>query len=88
MQVCDGQKANQLAMVDIMQVYTYDIVVKHLRCTLFRCVNNNLFPVYDDSRIIYNDLLKRLDEDIALNISSKGFFFLKTSSTRVMFLSG
>jgi hypothetical protein len=43
--------------------------------------------VYDDSRIIYNDLLKRLDEDIvALNISSKGFLFLKTSSTRVMFL--
>jgi hypothetical protein len=35
----DGQKANQLAMVDIMQVYTYDIVVKNIwRCTLFRCV--------------------------------------------------
>jgi hypothetical protein len=32
----------------------------------------------------YNDG-KRLDEDIvALNISSKGFLFLKTSSTRVI----
>jgi hypothetical protein len=81
-------KANQLAMVDIMQVYTYDIVVKHLEMYLIHALdNNNLFPVYDDSRIIYNDLLKRLDEDIvALNISSKGFLFLKTSSTRVMFL--
>jgi hypothetical protein len=34
----DGQKANQLAMVDIMQVYTYDIVENIWRCTLFRCV--------------------------------------------------
>jgi hypothetical protein len=78
-------------MVDIMQVYTYDIVVKTFGDVPYSDAldNNNLFPVYDDSRIIYNDLLKRLDEDIvALNISSKGFLFLKTSSTRVMFLSG
>jgi hypothetical protein len=32
----DGQKANQLAMVDIMQVYTYDIVVKHLEMYLIQ----------------------------------------------------
>jgi hypothetical protein len=49
----DGQKANQLAMVDIMQVYTYDIVVKHLDVPYSDALdNNNLFPVYDDSRII------------------------------------
>jgi hypothetical protein len=72
----DGQKANQLAMVDIMQVYTYDIVVKTFGDVPYSDAldNNNLFPVYDDSRIIYNDLLKRLDEDIvALSIASKGF---------------
>jgi hypothetical protein len=84
------RKPNQLAMVDIMQVYTYDIVEKTFGDVPYSDAldNNNLFPVYDDS-LIYNDLLKRLDEDIvALSISSKGFLFLKTSSTRVMFLSG
>ncbi|WP_026836827.1 SusD/RagB family nutrient-binding outer membrane lipoprotein [Gillisia sp. JM1] len=71
-----GQKANQLAMVDIMQVYTYDILIKTFGDIPYTEAldNNNLFPVYDDAQTVYNDLLRRLDEDIAnLNTSASGF---------------
>ena len=71
-----GQKANQLAMVDIMQVYAYDILVKTFGDIPYTEAldDNNLFPVYDDAQTVYNDLLRRLDEDIAnLNTSSPGF---------------
>ncbi len=70
------QKTNQLAMVDIMQVYTYDILVKTFGDIPYTEAldDNNLFPVYDDGQTIYNDLLRRLDEDIAnLNPSALGF---------------
>lgn len=71
-----GQKANQLAMVDIMQVYTYDILVKTFGDVPYTEAldDNNLFPVYDDAQTIYYDLLRRLDEDIAnLDPSAPGF---------------
>ncbi|MBK5209539.1 MAG: SusD/RagB family nutrient-binding outer membrane lipoprotein [Flavobacteriaceae bacterium] len=71
-----AQKANQLAMVDIMQVYTYDILVKTFGDIPYSEAldDNNLFPVYDDAQTIYNDLLRRLDEDIAgLSSMSSGF---------------
>ncbi len=71
-----GQKANQLAMVDIMQVYTYDILVKTFGDIPYTEAldNNNLFPVYDDAQTVYLDLLRRLDEDINnLNVSAPGF---------------
>ncbi|TVZ26026.1 SusD-like starch-binding protein associating with outer membrane [Gillisia sp. Hel_I_86] len=71
-----GQKANQLAMVDIMQVYTYDILIKTFGDIPYTEAldDNNLFPVYDDAQTVYYDLLRRLDEDIAnLNTSSPGF---------------
>lgn len=71
-----GQKANQLAMVDIMQVYAYDILVKTFGDIPYTEAldANNLFPVYDDAQTVYYDLLRRLDEDIAnLNTSAPGF---------------
>lgn len=71
-----GQKANQLAMVDIMQVYTYDILIKTFGDIPYTEAldNNNLFPVYDDAQTVYLDLLRRLDENIAnLNSSAPGF---------------
>lgn len=72
----EGQKANQLAMVDIMQVYTYDILVKTFGDVPYTEAldDNNLFPVYDDAQTIYMDLLSRLDQDIVnLNPSAQGF---------------
>ncbi len=71
-----GQKANQLAMVDIMQVYTYDILVKTFGDIPYTEAldDNNLFPLYDDAQTIYYDLLERLDQDIAnLDDSAPGF---------------
>lgn len=71
-----AQKANQLAMVDIMQVYTYDILVKTFGDIPYSEAldDNNLFPVYDDAQTIYNDLLRRLDEDIVgLSANASGF---------------
>ncbi|HCE55987.1 MAG TPA: SusD/RagB family nutrient-binding outer membrane lipoprotein [Lutibacter sp.] len=71
-----AKKANQLAMVDIMQVYTYDILVKTFGDIPYSEAldNNNLFPVYDDAQTIYDDLLRRLDEDIvSLSANGGGF---------------
>jgi hypothetical protein len=71
-----AKKANQLAMVDIMQVYTYDILIKTFGDIPYSEAldDNNLFPVYDDAQTIYDDLLSRLDEDIVSLSSSGGGF--------------
>lgn len=59
-------KANQLAIVDIMQVYTYSILVNTFgnvpyTDALKAEVN---FPNYDDAKTVYADLLARLKTDI------------------------
>lgn len=69
-------KANQLAMIDIMQVYTYQILVSTFGNIPYTdALNSNmLFPKYDDAATVYNDLLLRLSADISkLNIAAAGF---------------
>ncbi|WP_205512311.1 SusD/RagB family nutrient-binding outer membrane lipoprotein [Longitalea arenae] len=71
-----GVKQNQLAIIDIMQVYAYNILVNSFGNVPYKEAldPNNLFPVYDDAKTIYTDLLKRLAEDISkLNAASGGF---------------
>lgn len=71
-----GVKQNQLAMIDIMQVYAFNILVNSFGNVPYTEAldANNLFPVYDDAKTIYTDLLKRLAEDISkLNTASAGF---------------
>lgn len=71
-----GVKQNQLAMIDIMQVYAYNILVNTFGNVPYtEALNpNNLFPVYDDAKTIYTDLMSRLAADIGkLNASSNGF---------------
>lgn len=71
-----GVKQNQLAMIDIMQVYAYNILVNSFGNVPYKEAldPNNLFPVYDDAKTVYADLLKRLADDISkLNASSAGF---------------
>ncbi len=71
-----SQKSNQLAMIDIMQVYTYDILIKTFGDIPYSEAldDTNLFPVYDDAQTVYMDLLRRLDEDINnLNPGAPGF---------------
>lgn len=70
------QKANQLAMIDIMQVYTYNILVTTYGDIPYTQALDDaqLFPKYDDAKTIDIDLMLRLENDIAkLNVAAPGF---------------
>lgn len=60
-------KANQLAMNDILTVHAFGILVNTFGNIPYSEAldYNNLKPKYDDAATIYNDLLSRLDADIA-----------------------
>jgi len=67
---------NQTAIVDIMQVYTYAVLVNTFGDVPYSEAldYNNLNPKYEDAKTIYDDLFKRLDADIAaLNPAGNGF---------------
>jgi hypothetical protein len=58
---------NKLAIIDINMVYCYDVLVTtfgNIPYTQALDINTPL-PVYDDAVTVYNDLLTRLDADIA-----------------------
>lgn len=78
------QKANQLAMIDIMQVYTFNILVNTFGDIPYTQALDDqlLFPVYDDAKTVNKDLMNRLANDITkLNINAPGF----TSSEDILF---
>jgi hypothetical protein len=58
---------NQLAMLDIMEVYAYYyLVTTYGNIPYTRAMNiDSVFPAYDDAKTVYNDLMSRLDADIA-----------------------
>lgn len=69
-------KTNQTAITEIMQLYTYSVLVNTFGNVPYSKALDfdNLFPVYDDAKTIYGDLLTRLDAAIALlNPAEKGF---------------
>ena len=71
-----GVKQNQLAIIDIMSVYAYNILVNTFGDIPYKSALDveNLFPSYDDAKTVYADLLKRLAEDIGkLNTASTAF---------------
>jgi hypothetical protein len=71
-----GIKQNQLAIIDIMQVYAYNILLNTFGDVPYKAAldGDNLFPVYDDAKTVYMDLLKRLADDIGkLKTTSEGF---------------
>jgi len=70
------QQKNELAMLDIMEVYTWSVLVNTYGDIPYSEALNpkNLFPKYDDAKTVYYDLLTRLDADItALNSSAATF---------------
>jgi hypothetical protein len=72
----ESVKANQLAIVDIMQVYTYHILIDTFGDIPYSEALDNakLFPVYDDAKTINADLMRRLAQDISkLNPTATGF---------------
>ena len=69
-------KANQQAMIDIMQVYTFQVLV-----TTFGDIPysealdvEKPFPKYDEAKTVYNELLTRLSADIAKLTTAGGGF--------------
>lgn len=73
--VGDAIKKNDLAIVDILQVYAFYYLVTTFGdvpySQAFDAKNN--FPKYDDAGTIYKDLLKRLDTDIAALTDAANF---------------
>ena len=77
-------KTNQLAIIDIMQVYTFNILVTTYGDIPYsKSLNDQiLFPVYDDAKTVNKELMIRLEDDIAkLSTTSPGF----TSSEDIIF---
>jgi len=73
----DVNKKNQLAIIDIMQVYTYQLLVDtfgNIPYTQGADLDKYPLPAYDDAATIYADLIKRIDTDITnLDVSATGF---------------
>ena len=70
------QQKNEVAITDILQVYTYYYLVTTFGNIPYTEAENidNVFPKYDDAQTIYNDLLTRLSADItALDPSGSSF---------------
>ncbi len=70
------EKANKLAILDIMEVYTFSILVNTFGNIPYTEALNSakLFPKYDDAKTVSADLLARLNNDIAkLDASGPGF---------------
>ena len=69
-------RANQLAITDIMQVYAwYYLVTTFGNIPYTEALDiDNPFPKYDDQQAIVNDLLSRLDADIAALDPAAGSF--------------
>jgi len=62
------QRDNQLAIIDILEVYTYQVLVDtygDVPYTEALGGIENAKPVYDDAATIYNDLFRRLDAAIS-----------------------
>jgi hypothetical protein len=69
-------KANQLAMVDIMQVFTFNVLVNTFGDIPYTEALNPsvLFPKYDDAKTVSLDLIKRLNADISKLTAANGGF--------------
>ena len=69
-------KDNKLAIIDLLQVYTYKLLVNTFGDIPYTEAldPNILFPKYDDAKTVYADLLKRLGEDIGKLKPASGSF--------------
>ncbi|MEO6000010.1 MAG: SusD/RagB family nutrient-binding outer membrane lipoprotein, partial [Chitinophagaceae bacterium] len=74
--LAEATRKNQTAIADIMQVYTYTILINtfgdipYTEALDYTILN----PKYDDSKTVSDDLFSRLNADIAaLNVAGSGF---------------
>jgi hypothetical protein len=71
-----AQQTNQLAMINIMEVYTWSVLVNTFGDVPYNEALDyeRVQPAYDDAQEIYNDLLGRLDTAIgSLDADEAGF---------------
>jgi len=69
-------KQNQLAVVDLLMVYAWSTLVNVYGDIPYTQAldPDNLQPAYDDAATIYDDLLKRIDNDLdQIDINDEGF---------------
>ncbi len=69
-------RKNQLAIIDIMEVYTYHVLVNSFgNIPYSQALDfNNVAPAYDDAKTVHLDLLTRLNADLAnLDADAAGF---------------
>lgn len=62
----DQTRANQLAIIDVIEVYSYQVLVDlngDVPYTEALNVSENINPAYDDAQFIYEDLIRRISED-------------------------
>lgn len=74
--LAEGVRTNQLALLDIIEVYTWGVLVNSFGNVPYTDAldNTKLFPVYDDAKTVYSDILKKLGDDLGkLNTGSNGF---------------
>jgi hypothetical protein len=69
-------KANRLAIIDLMQVFVYQRLVDIFGNVPYTEALNpvNYTPVYDDAQAIYKDLIARAKADVAALNTSEGSF--------------
>ena len=71
-----GEKANKVAINDVLMVYSYSILVNTFGNVPYSEALDAaiLFPKYDDPKVIITDLIKRVTTDIAaMSAGSPGF---------------
>ncbi|MDX1543590.1 MAG: SusD/RagB family nutrient-binding outer membrane lipoprotein [Christiangramia sp.] len=64
----ESVKANQLAIIDILEVYSYQVLVDlngDVPYSEALAIDETFTPAYDDAFTIYKDLISRVSEDIA-----------------------
>jgi len=70
-------KNNQLAVIDILMVYTYQVLVDtfgDIPYSQSLQENSNFLPVYDGAASVYTDLISRLNSDInKINTTADSF---------------
>lgn len=77
LQLSEGEKANKLAVIDILAVYTWQVLVDsfgNIPYSEALLGMENQFPKYDDAATIYGDLINRISADISsIDVNSPGF---------------
>lgn len=82
----DVVKVNKTAIVELLEIYTYYVLINTFGDVPYSEALDieNLNPVYDDQSTIFDDLIKRLDENVIAKLDVEEGFF--SSSEDIVYL--